>query len=72
MKLVTIDPRMEFNANDILSTEMLQLGELTQLISCSEARLPFRVFCSWQGHSKILRDSNSVPNERVEYFTTFK
>ncbi|ESQ37287.1 hypothetical protein EUTSA_v10002586mg [Eutrema salsugineum] len=44
MKLATINPRMEFNANAALSTEMIQQGEsLTQslyAIACSEQRLP--------------------------------
>uniref|UniRef100_A0A1J3GCS7 Transcription factor bHLH77 n=1 Tax=Noccaea caerulescens TaxID=107243 RepID=A0A1J3GCS7_NOCCA len=44
MKLATINPRMEFNANAALSSEMNQAGEsLTQslyAIACSEQRLP--------------------------------
>ncbi|CAH2052902.1 unnamed protein product [Thlaspi arvense] len=44
MKLATINPRMEFNSNAALSTEMIQQGEsLTQslyAIACSEQRLP--------------------------------
>ncbi|CAN8268657.1 unnamed protein product [Cochlearia groenlandica] len=44
MKLATINPRMEFNANASLSTEMNHPGEsLTQslyAIACSEQRLP--------------------------------
>ncbi|KAF8117647.1 hypothetical protein N665_0008s0005 [Sinapis alba] len=44
MKLATINPRMEFNANTALSTEMIQQGEsLTQSLyamACSEQRLP--------------------------------
>ncbi|CAH8362951.1 unnamed protein product [Eruca vesicaria subsp. sativa] len=44
MKLATINPRMEFNSNAALSTEMIQPGEsLTQSLyamACSEQRLP--------------------------------
>ncbi|KAL1219324.1 Transcription factor bHLH77 [Cardamine amara subsp. amara] len=44
MKLATVNPRMEFNANAALSSEMIQPGEsLTQslyAIACSEQRLP--------------------------------
>ncbi|KAJ0254726.1 Transcription factor bHLH77 [Hirschfeldia incana] len=44
MKLATVNPRMEFNANAALSTEMIQQGEsLTQSLyamACSEQRLP--------------------------------
>jgi len=44
MKLATVNPRMEFNANASLSTEMIQPGEsLTQSLyamACSEQRLP--------------------------------
>ncbi|KAG2306781.1 hypothetical protein Bca4012_084252 [Brassica carinata] len=44
MKLATINPRMEFNPNAALSTEMIQPGEsLTQSLyamACSEQRLP--------------------------------
>ncbi|KAJ4887234.1 Transcription factor bHLH77 [Raphanus sativus] len=43
MKLATVNPRMEFNANAALSTEMIQPGEsLTQSLyamACSEQRL---------------------------------
>ncbi|CAH8314372.1 unnamed protein product [Eruca vesicaria subsp. sativa] len=44
MKLATVNPRMEFNANAALSTEMIQQGEsLTQSLyamACAEQRLP--------------------------------
>ncbi|KAF8087675.1 hypothetical protein N665_0572s0012 [Sinapis alba] len=44
MKLATVNPRMEFNPNPALSTEMIQPGEsLTQSLyamACSEQRLP--------------------------------
>uniref|UniRef100_A0A1J3EA35 Transcription factor bHLH77 n=1 Tax=Noccaea caerulescens TaxID=107243 RepID=A0A1J3EA35_NOCCA len=67
MKLATIHPRTEFNANALLAPEMLQLGEsLTQSISCSEARLPsgylIPTFSETRTQFQLNSSSTSLPS----------